>query len=297
MTLFVLALVALAAILHVLWNTLVKKCENKASFAWVTSAIGSMILLPIFILSRFTKPGPLGAEVWGWAALSGLFEALYFISLFSAYGKADLSVVYPLSRGIAPLVTLLLGGLLVGDTVPLPNGLAVVLIVAGVAAIALSSNRQNKFEGRIWISGVCLSGVTGCMIAGYHLVDRQAMRLPIPPKLGEYLFLMQLFLALFISIWICLSRDRRRQMFSEWITNRTGVLVVGICAPLAYAFILLALCLGNVTYVAAGRNIGIVISTFAGAQFLKENISSSRIVGATLIAFGVVCLVMLGPHS
>jgi len=289
-TLFVFLLVLLSSSLHVLWNTLVKQSEDKPSFAWLTTLVATLALVPVFIISRLVRPGPLTPPVWGWAALSGLFEALYVVFLFGAYGRADLSVVYPLSRGVAPAVTLLLGGRLLGDWVSPFQGAAVLTIVAGVAGVSLSSRDPAKSGGGR--SGILFSIGTGGVIAGYHLVDRRAMSLAAPPNPLEYLFLVQLFMSVFVTLWFGLCLRQGRELLSEWTTNRLGVLIVGICVPAAYFLIVLALRYGNVTYVTAGRNIGIVLSTFVGILFLKERVSWGRLAGSFLILAGVVGLVL-----
>jgi drug/metabolite transporter (DMT)-like permease len=291
-TLTVFILVLCAAALHVFWNTFVKTSRDKVSFLWLTSVAGSAVMAVAFLVARLAAPGPISVEVVAWAALSGLFEAAYLVMLFGAYDKADLSVTYPLSRGIAPLVVLPLGGLLLGDVVTPRHGAAVVVVAAGVAAVSLSA--WAAAPHRRTLEGVALALAAGCLIAAYHLVDRRAMTLAARPSALDYLFLMHGFLALFVSAWIVLSRRRRKRALSEWPVNRRGVLVVGVGSPLAYFLIMVALRYGNVTYITAGRNVGIVISTVVGGVFLKERISWKRALGAVLIALGVAALVLFG---
>jgi drug/metabolite transporter (DMT)-like permease len=291
-TLFVFSLVLLSASLHVLWNTLVKQSEDKSSFAWLTTLVATLLLMPVFGASRLLQPGTLGPPAWGWAALSGLFEALYVVFLFGAYGQADLSVVYPLSRGVAPLMTMALGGRLLGDSVSAVQGAAVLTIVAGVTSVAVSSRAPVRHILRR--AGLLLSFGTGCMIAGYHLVDRRAMSMAGSPSPIEYLFLVQLFMSAFVTLWFGVRLRRGREMLSEWMTNRAGVLIVGACIPAAYLLIVVALRYGNVTHVTAGRNIGIVLSTLVGLLFLRERVGWGRAVGSALIVSGVVGLVLTG---
>jgi len=291
MTPVVFTLVFISASLHVAWNSMVKRSADKASLAWLTSLAGSIVLLPFFAYSRLVQPGPLNSEVYVWASLSGLFEAFYVILLFKAYDKADLSVVYPLSRGIAPLVTWTLGGVFVGDSVTMDHGLAVVAIVIGVFGVGYSA--QNRSERRAVLSGIFLSLATGFMIAGYHLVDRRAMIMSNPPNPQEYLFLMHLFLTGFITAWIFCGLRSWWEIAVEWKTNRPGVLIVGLCTPLAYFLIITALRYGNVTYIAAGRNIGIFISSVVGYLFLKETVTPARLIGALLIVAGVMGLILI----
>lgn len=290
MTLSVFLLVLLSSSLHVLWNTLVKQSEDKPSFAWLTTLVATLLLGPVFVASRLLWPGTLGPLVWSWAALSGLFEALYVVFLFGAYGRADLSLVYPLSRGVAPLVTLILGGRLLGDSVSPLQGAAVLATVTGVTSVAVCS--RESMGDTLGRSGLLLAFGTGCMIAGYHLVDRGAMSMAKPPNPLEYLFLVHLFMSAFITLWFGVWLKRGRELLSEWITNRTGVFIVGACIPAAYFLIVLALRYGNVTHVTAGRNIGIVLSTLVGLLFLKERVSWGRLLGSLLILAGVVGLVL-----
>ncbi len=300
MTLTVFILVFVSAALHVFWNAYVKTSRDKVSFAWLTSLAGTLVLVPVFIISRLAAPGPLSAGIIAWAALSGLFEAAYTILLFTAYDRADLSVVYPLSRGVAPLFTLALGGLLLGDTVTPLHGLAVLVVVAGVAGVSFSAMPSRdgtaSLAQRRLPAGILLALAAAAMIAGYHLVDRRAMTLPAKPSALEYLFLMHCFLMLFVSAWIALSPERRRRAPGEWARNRTGVLIVGVGSTVAYFLIMLALRHGNVTHIAAGRNVGIVISTIVGALFLKERVCWKRALGAVLICAGVAALVLLNTH-
>jgi drug/metabolite transporter (DMT)-like permease len=291
MTLIVFTLVSTAAILHVLWNSLIKTCTDKASFAWLSSLGSCLLLVPVFIFYRLWSPGPLGWEVWLWAAFSGLFEAFYVIFLFAAYGRADLSVVYPLSRGIAPLITMVLGDVWVGDAITLHQSLAIGTIFTGVAAVSYSARTTAK-QYNAW-SGICLAVATGCMIAGYHLVDRKAMRMVCPPNPAEYLFLMHFFLTAFITVFVALGLKHGKKMLSEWSHNRNSVLAVSLCTPLAYFLIILALRYGNVTHVTASRNIGILISILVGGLFLKENFRPLKIIGALMIATGVAVLIVL----
>ncbi len=292
MTLFVFGLVFLSASLHVLWNTLVKTSEDKTSFSWLTTMLGCVAILPFFLIARVTAPGNLGPEIWGLAALSGFLSSVYIVLLFKAYGHADLSVVYPLSRGVAPVLTMLLGGRLLGDWVTLEQAASVMVIVGGVFLVSHSARRRGV-AGNGYLIGVALAIATGAAIAGYHLVDRRAMKLSYPPNIVEYLFLVHLFMALSVSGWVFLVFRKGRSAWSEWRKNTKSIIIVGICTPLTYFLIAWALKFGNVTYVTACRNIGIFVSTLVGSLFLREKVNSCRLSGAVFIVLGVIALVFL----
>ncbi|MBU2552244.1 MAG: hypothetical protein KKB20_27785 [Proteobacteria bacterium] len=92
MSLSVFLLVLVSAFLHLAWNTCVKQAGDKVSFAWLTSLVGTTVLLPVFLGCRLGAAGVPGVPVWALAALSGLFEALFVVFLFGAYDRTDLSV-------------------------------------------------------------------------------------------------------------------------------------------------------------------------------------------------------------
>jgi drug/metabolite transporter (DMT)-like permease len=285
-------MVLTSATLHVLWNTLVKRCGDKLSFAWLTTVVGTLAVLPVFVGARLLAPGPLDARIVGLALLSGLIEAGYIIALFTAYEHADLSVAYPLSRGVAPLVSLVPGMVLLGDRLSLAQVAGVVLIVFGVTGVA-GSAVQRSGDRALARRGIGLALLTGGLIAGYHVVDRGAMTLARPPSVIEYYFLMHSTLLAVLTLWVLARASARRRILSEWGSNRGAVLAVGVLSIGAYMLIMVALRYGNVTLVAASRNIGIVISTAVGALFLKERVCVLRGAGVALIVGGVLVLLLV----
>jgi drug/metabolite transporter (DMT)-like permease len=289
-------LVVASAALHVFWNTLVKQCADKVSFAWVTTVLGSVVLLPPFLFWRLVSTGSLGPEVWLWAAISGLLETAYVACLFGAYEAADLSAVYPLSRGAAPVATLLLAGVLVGDALTAPQAAGVAVVVAGTLLVGISAWRGGgapHVSGR----GLWLSLATGCAIAGYHLADRKAMGLNPAPDPLDYLFLMHLFMSLFVTLWAWRKRPGWAALASSWLqaswrNGRGDALLVAVFTPLSYLLIVLALREGNVVLVTAARNVGILFSALAGAFILRERITLARSLGALLIMAGLACMAL-----
>ncbi len=288
-----LALVLASALLHVFWNTLVKGCGDKLSFAWLTTIAGNAVLLPALLAWRLHAGGAplsgLGPEVWLWAAVSGLCEALYVAWLFRAYAEADLSLVYPVSRGAAPVVTLLLAGLLVGDAVTAEQAAAVAVVVAGTLLVGLTA-RSGPAESHGPRKGIMLSLATGCAIAGYHLADRRAVSLSPAPDPLDYLCLMHVFMSLFVTLWAWRLRPDFRALAAEWSRSRRDVWLVAVCTPLSYFLIVLALREGNVVLITAARNVGILFSTLAGALVLRERVTLARGWGSGLIVAGLAGL-------
>jgi drug/metabolite transporter (DMT)-like permease len=147
---------------------------------------------------------------------------------------------------------------------------------------------MRKYSG----IGILPAVATGGMIAGYHLVDRHVMGSFNHPNSLEYFCIVRLLMAGFLTIWTIVCPDSHRIIMREWLTHKREVIIASFGVVSGYYLILFALQYGNVTYITASRNIGIVISMIVGALFFKEAINRVRLTGALLITAGVVSLVI-----
>ena len=102
MNLVALSLILISAIIHALWNLLMKQSRDKLAFIWWSILVILFIYFPLFLwyLRQSSLPSQ---ENWFWAMVSGFFQALYCVLLSFAYEQGDLSIIYPLSRGSAPI--------------------------------------------------------------------------------------------------------------------------------------------------------------------------------------------------
>ena len=132
----VLPLVLLAAVLHAIWNALLKASENPLSLAARAVTWGTVVSLPPVAVAWFVAGRP-GLPLAGWllALASAFLELLYFITLSTAYRRGELSFVYPIARGTAPLLAVLVGLLLLGERLQPAGGLGVLALLAGIWAV------------------------------------------------------------------------------------------------------------------------------------------------------------------
>lgn len=289
MTPSVAGLVLLSAVLHVLWNTLVKDCEDKLAFAWLTNVLGAVFLIVPFGVVRLLDPGTLSPAVWWWAGASGFMQAAYVVLLFAAYTQADLSMVYPVCRGLGPLFIMLSAGWLVGDAVDALQGLAVGLVVLGTTAVG-ATNRTA--QGKLSTAGIVLAVGAALATAGYSLADRAAMRLRPGPNAVELLFLSYSVVAVLLTLYVLGTRRGFAACFAQFRRHRRDVLLVAVLTLLSYGCIVAALGNGNVVLVTAGRNVGILFSTAAGAWLLREQVTRQRVLGSWVVFGGLVLLVL-----
>ena len=164
-----LAFALAAALLHAVWNLLLARAPDVESATAVAVIVAELAFAPVAVVVWRVDAG-----VWPWLLASGLFELAYFGLLATAYRKAPLSVVYPIARGGAPVLVLLVGVIALGHTSSWPQVGAVVLIVAG---ILLVRGLRGAHPG-----GVLLGLAIASCIAGYTLIDKRGITYagPIP---------------------------------------------------------------------------------------------------------------------
>ena len=215
-------------------------------------------------------------------AASALLEAAYYWSLAQAYRYGDLSQVYPIARGTAPLVVPLLAVVFLGEH-PSPLAIAgIVVIVAGVVLLLAPGKPMRAMRGR----GTLYALLTGVIIAAYSTLDKRGVAL-VPAPLYAYLLFVGLTVALLPAIL-----PRRAAVLGQWRTHRGAIVTVGILTPLAYGLVLLALTIAPVSSVAAAREVSVVIAAVLGVVVLREPYGRRRLFGSAWIAVGLGLLVL-----
>jgi len=182
-----LVLVIVAAVLHAAWNVLLKTSGDPLRTAVRLQAIGTAVLVPLAVVAWFLNGRP-PIEPAGLALAlgSGVLEAAYFLCLSAAYARGDLSLVYPIARGTAPLLAIGIGVLVLGETLGLPASIGVGCLVAGILLVARPW-RALQAAGRQHRGAIGFALATGASIAAYSAVDRVGVRLVAPWLYGAAL--------------------------------------------------------------------------------------------------------------
>lgn len=172
-----LGCVALAAVLHVAWNVLLKGAGDPLRTATVGIVVASGVLVPLEIVGwAIFGRADIPATAWAVGIASGAVEVLYFVFLAAAYRRGDLSVVYPLARGSAPVLAIVIGVGVLGERLPAVDLAAVALLVAGLLVV-LRPWRLIGNAGRHDRSAAGFALLTGGMIASYSALDRIGVQL------------------------------------------------------------------------------------------------------------------------
>ncbi len=290
MTPFSLILLVFAATLHALSNVLIKLSRDKLAFTWWMLTAWAIIGFPlIFFVGR---PQPMG---WLLIVVSGLIEAIYFIALTRAYALGDLSQVYPVARGSAPLFVLLWALVFLGER-PTPIGVTgILIVVSGLYLVNLPAPSEWKRPLLSFRSPAARWALlTGLLISIYSAIDKVGVRY-VDPLPYLYLFLIVTWTALSVQ-W--LSSDRRSALRAELRPDlKIGVLRITAAALLgtgAYALVLAALRLSPVSYVSPVRELSVVIGAWIGVRFMGEAGGRLRIAAAALVALGVIVIALGG---
>lgn len=280
-----LALVLAAAVLHASWNFLAKRSAGAgAPFVWLVDVASAAVWTPVAIITIAVGSPTFGTAGVALAAGSAVLHVGYFLFLQLGYRLGDLSTVYPLARGVGPLLATAGGVLLLGER-PGPLALlGVVLVAGGVLVLARSGARSAARSGEA--SGVGAGVLTGLFIAGYTLWDAHAVAdADISPLLYGW--------ATAIGETALLSPVAARSwpaVVDAWRSFRREVLAVAVLAPLAYLLVLIALTQAPVSAVAPARELSIVIGVVLGGRLLREADATVRVLAAAAVVAGVVAL-------
>ena len=291
MTALALALVLLSAFCHAAWNLLLKRSENQEVFAWALLGTSSVTLLPLGVVLFLNYPA---SSPGYWLVLaSAVIHAFYFILLGRAYSASDLSLVYPVARGIGPMLVPLLAVPMFGEKVTPPAAVGISLIVAGIFVVSwwgrfgrLVAQPSILFRDR----GLGYAVLTGLTITIYTLVDSQGVA-HVQPFL--YMYLLTVGSAAGIAPYV-LPRFGMEEVRREWRKNAWPILAAGLLSFLAYGLALTAFSLSQVSYVAPAREVGIVVGVLMGVFVLKEQFGRGRVLGSSAIVLGLV-LIALSP--
>jgi drug/metabolite transporter (DMT)-like permease len=288
LTLNHLLLILGSAVIHVVAHVALKRARDRTAFVWWELLWGGVLFAPVLLAGAWPLP-PLAYAIM---ALSAVFEALYFGLIARAYQFGDLSVVYPLARGTAPLFLVVWAALFLAER-PTWGG------VTGVALIALGLYLINLPGLAAWLAplralrdaGPRLALLAGLCISLYTVTDRAGIAL-VDPLLYTYLALWMTFVLL---TPYTLRRVGVRGLAAELRSSRLGSVVAGFTTLAAYAIVLYAMRAGApASYAGAVREISVVFGAVVGVVLLKERGSYMRVLGAAGVAGGVAVIALLG---
>jgi uncharacterized membrane protein len=290
----VFLLVAGAAVLHVTWNVLLKTAGDPLRAAAVGMVTAAALICPVALIYWLAVGRPaLSTETLALSVASGLLEALYFAFLASAYRRGDLSLVYPLARGTAPLLAVAIGVVLLNERLGPVGYLGVAALLTGL----LTLQRPWQYltaAGRASGGAAGFALLTGITIASYSAVDRVGVR-GTEPVIYAGLIWLSCSVFLWAYVWVYRRQraappaDAEAAPFSSRRAGIGGLITLG-----AYLMILVAFTVAPLTAVAPLRESAIVLASGWGAFRLREAANRrdayERIASAGLVLVGALLL-------
>lgn len=274
MTIWVLAAVLGAAFLHALWNALIK---------FGTSKLTSMLILTLVqggmgLLIALTRPFP-DPQIWLWLLASGVFHAAYKLFLAFAYEQGDLSRVYPIARGAAPMVVLVISALLLSDVIAAWEYIGILVLGLGILLMArgvFSSGESRRL--------VPLALGSAMATAGYSLVDGLGARAS-GDAVAYVGWLFTLDAAFFTPVCIALrGKSVLRASGKVWAIGS----LAATASYGAYAIAVWAMTVAPIALVAALRETSILFAVLIGWLVFGERMDKQKAVAAALIVAGVI---------
>lgn len=279
-----IGLLMIGAVIHAFWNLLVKGSQYKAAFMWWALLVGTLGYAAILI---WIMPLDIPSAVWPILIVSGLAETGYMLTLSQGYDGGDISQVYPVSRGSAPIFTALWSGLFLGERLPVLGYLGVALIIGGIYLASLPCWRDFLQPLRTLDQRPAQWALAaGLFISIYSVIDKVGVGMAGPWVYNLYAFAVMTAL-MTPFVW------RRRECYAtraEWCAHWPWIVLAGTMVTGNYVLVLWALSLTQASYVGAVRGISVIFAAAIGWLFLKESLGLSRLVAAGLMFVGIACL-------
>lgn len=261
---------------HAVVNAILKSGRDKMSSRALIDGFSALIVLP----AAFFLPLPHGA--WGWLAASWATHLVYLVCLVKAFEHADMTVAYPISRGVAPALAAAVAVLAFAEPLGAWTAAGVGLVSLGVIVVGLGRQVERRALG--W------AVATGVTIAAYTVIDAQGVR--AAPSALSYIVWIYLTLGGGIGLLFAIWRGPRFVIAarSEW---KAG-LAAGVLSIVTYGLALAAYRIGDTPRLAALRETSILFAVLIAVVFLHERMTGGRILGTAAIAAGAALLLAAG---
>ncbi|HWE60848.1 MAG TPA: EamA family transporter [Chloroflexota bacterium] len=283
-----LLLTLLSAALNAAWNVLLKTADDPLRTATRAVTLAMAAITPAIAVAWLAAGRPsVGPQAWGIAAASGLVELAYFLCLSTAYQRGDLSAVYPLARGSAPLLAVLAGLLILREQLRPITLAGIALLLLGIWAVRRPRAGDAALVPAL-LTGVCIATYTTLDGVGTHLA---------PPWL--YAWVLWAWTAGWLLLWSLLRPRADAIQQAEQAAEQSAkpapatgqAMVIGLLMTCSYWLVLLALRLAPLAVVAPLRESSIVLVAGWGVWRLHERRDLwPRAGGALAIVLGAVAL-------
>jgi len=272
-------LVFFAALLHALWNIIIKSLNNSLVGIAVKVFFQSIIFFPII----FFVDLPQGIT-WFYLLCSSILHSLYFILLGSMYNRGDMTVIYPVARGCAPAFVTLWSLIFLKDSIPLTGIIGILTVSFGLTLLRLE-NFKIKMNAKI----IKISLFIAFVISVYTFTDGAGVR---SADAAATYIVWNFFLGGWISIGYVYLKNKR-ELFELRFKDLMFILLATIISFSAYAIIIWSMKHIPIGFVASMRESSIIFASLIGYLFLKEKIGYIRLISGFVFFLGIYLIYSL----
>jgi len=274
----VIVVVLIAALCHATWNFLVKRSDDP--YRGMTAVVAGHI--PFGAAAVLYAPA-VAAAAWPYVLVGALLHTGYQVFLLNSYRFGDLSQVYPMARGSAPLITAIVSILLLGERYAPLQVAALCIIAAGIISLAFTSSRKASGAGS---NSALLAIITAGFISSYSVVDGMGARVG-GTALGFYGSLTIINGVIF-TIIIAITRPGT---VARVVTRHIpATLFGGGISFLAYALVIWSFTKAPIALVASLRETSVIFALLLGVLVLKERLTWLKGLAVLLTLAGVILL-------
>jgi drug/metabolite transporter (DMT)-like permease len=271
----VIGIVLAAALMHAIWHSLIKGSGEK----FLTYALINVVAMVVAIIGLTLVPG-IQSVSYGWLGASIAVHHAYKIMLVRSYQFGDISAVFPIARGTAPVVVAIVSLVYLGERLTSEQLGGIILISVGVAAMSLVSIRDHPTTMR----GMFFAAATGLTTAAYTLIDAHGARLSGSP----IAYVCWIYVAdgiLFPLIALFWRRAEIGQFLRIHWWRGVGA---GVLSIASYGAVVWAMTLGAIGVIAALREASVLFATLIGVWYLRERVGAARLLSSGTILLGIL---------
>ena len=271
---FVFFLVLFATVMHAVWNGMVKNHPDKVV------AVAAIVLghIPLAVIAIIILPAPT-IDCIPYIIASSIVHQGYQWYLLSSYQVGDLTKVYPIARGFGPLVATIISILVLGLVLKSLIILSILLICIGIMILGLFDRENKDFKV------LKLSLITGFFIGLYSLIDGYGARVSLSP----IVYMSWAFLLSATLFPIVLKLKNHKNIFKNVFREGKQIFWIGgTISYIIYVMVVWAFTKAPIPMVGALRETSIIFSILIGYFFLKEKITTTKIISIFLIVIGVI---------
>jgi drug/metabolite transporter (DMT)-like permease len=273
MTAGVVGIVLASGLLHALWNLMVHSGEDRLRTMTIVGS--TMAAAGAIVLACSSLPD---RAVWKFVAISAAFELAYHLLLVGAYERGELSSMYPIARGTAPVLVLFGGNAFSSEPISYSMLVSVCCIGGGVLLLGLGPN--------VRLSGVLFAGAAGTCIAGYTVTDAIGVR----EASDGLVYIAAVFFLTGLPLPAILWRCRGPTVFQAPRIEVIKGVVAGAVSIAAYGSVIWAMQFGQMAMVAALRECSVLFAAVLGVWILQEAFTLRKLGGCLLLSAGLLAL-------